>query len=99
MSYAERCALDIRTIGAFDVPKAKRAKLQKQKQRQRDRSRKEEQRRAAGACPRTDYLANSFSQAGPWEAFGISRRTWERRGKPVPEAEAISDCGSMPLAA
>ncbi|ACI54940.1 conserved hypothetical protein [Rhizobium leguminosarum bv. trifolii WSM2304] len=99
VSYAERCALDIRTIGAFDVPKAKRAKLQKQKRRQRDRSRKEQQRRAAGACPRADYLANSFSQARPWEAFGISRRTWERRGKPVPEAEAISDCGSMPLAA
>ncbi|OWV88424.1 hypothetical protein ATY75_19825 [Rhizobium sp. N122] len=99
VSYAERCALDIRTIGAFDVPKGKRAKLQKEKRRQRDRSRKEEQRRAAGALPRADYLAHSFSQARPWEAFGISRRTWERRGKPVPEAEAISDCASMPLAA
>ncbi|EJC79212.1 hypothetical protein Rleg4DRAFT_0803 [Rhizobium leguminosarum bv. trifolii WSM2297] len=99
LSYAERCALDIRTIGAFDVPKGNRAKLQKEKRRQRDRSRKDEQRRAAGARPRADYLANSFSQARPWEAFGISRRTWERRGKPMPEAETISDCGSMPLAA
>ncbi|OHV24739.1 hypothetical protein EOS93_22745 [Rhizobium sp. RMa-01] len=99
VSYAERCALDIRTIGAFDVPKAKRARLQKEKRRKRDRSRKEEQRRAAGALPRADYLANSFSQARPWDALGISRRTWERRGKPMPGAEAISDCGSMPLAA
>ncbi|ANK85662.1 MULTISPECIES: hypothetical protein [unclassified Rhizobium] len=85
LSYAERSALDIRTIGAFDVPKAKRAKLQKAKRRQRDRSRKEEQRRAAGAVTRADYLDNSLSAARPWEAFGISRRTWERRGKPMPE--------------
>ncbi|PDT03544.1 hypothetical protein CO666_13250 [Rhizobium chutanense] len=99
VSYAERCALDIRTIGAFDVPKRKRAKLQKEKRRQRDRSRKEEQRRAAGAIPRADYLANSFSTARPWEAFGISRRTWERRGKPMPEAETVLDCGSISLAA
>ncbi|MDR9805370.1 hypothetical protein [Rhizobium hidalgonense] len=99
LSYAERCTLDIRTIGAFDVPKAKRAKLQKEKRRQRDRNRKDEQRRAAGALARADYLANSFSQARPWEAFGISRRTWERRGKPMPQAEAISDGGSIRLAA
>ncbi|ARO30099.1 hypothetical protein NXC14_CH02162 [Rhizobium sp. NXC14] len=85
LSYAERSALDIRTIGAFDVPKAKRAKLQKEKRRQRERSRKEEQRRAAGAVSRAEYLGNSLSAARPWEAFGISRRTWERRGKPMPE--------------
>ncbi|NEK34099.1 hypothetical protein [Rhizobium leguminosarum] len=99
LSYAERSALDIRTIGAFDVPKRKRAKLQKEKRRQRDRSRKEEQRRAAGALSRADYLANSFSQARPWEAFGISRRTWERRGKPMPDPATILDCGSISLAA
>ncbi|NEJ71231.1 hypothetical protein GR197_11895 [Rhizobium phaseoli] len=99
LSYSERCALDTRTIGAFDVAKGKRARLQKQKRRQRDRSRKEQQRRAAGALTRSDYLANSLSQARPWEAFGISRRTWERRGKPMPEAETLSDCGSMSLAA
>ncbi|KEC75589.1 hypothetical protein RLPCCGM1_c0968 [Rhizobium leguminosarum bv. phaseoli CCGM1] len=99
LSYAERCALDIRTIGAFDVPKTKRAKLQKAKRRQRELSRKEKQRRAAGAAPRADYLANSLSQSRPWEAFGISRRTWERRGRPMPESEAIPDGGSVPLAA
>ncbi|MBB4192658.1 hypothetical protein GGD53_002816 [Rhizobium aethiopicum] len=97
LSYAERSALDIRTIGAFDVPKAKRAKLQKAKQRQRDRSRKEEQRRAAGAVSRADYLDNSLSAARPWEAFGISRRTWERRGKPMPEP--MPDVAPISLAA
>ncbi|QND14269.1 hypothetical protein HB775_10560 [Rhizobium leguminosarum bv. trifolii] len=99
LSYAERSALDIRTIGAFDVPKRKRAKLQKEKRRQRDQARKEEQRRAAGGLSRADYLANSFSQARPWEAFGISRRTWERRGKPMPDAATISDCDPISLAA
>ncbi|AJC79241.1 hypothetical protein IE4803_CH02042 [Rhizobium etli bv. phaseoli str. IE4803] len=99
LSYAERCALDIRTVGAFDVPKAKRAKLQKAKRRQREQSRKEQQRRAAGAVPRADYLSNSLSQSRPWEAFGISRRTWERRGRPMPDPEAIPEGGSIPLAA
>ncbi|MBY5365896.1 hypothetical protein ACIPSK_03490 [Rhizobium sp. LARHSG275] len=99
LSYAERSALDIRTIGAFDVPKRKREKLQKEKRRQRDRSRKEEQRRAVGARSRADYLAHSLSAARPWEAFGISRRTWERRGKPMPDPATISDCGSISLAA
>ncbi|MBX4895329.1 hypothetical protein [Rhizobium bangladeshense] len=90
LSYAERSTLGIRTIGAFDVPKAKREKLQKAKRRQRDRCRKEEQRRGAGAISRADYLANAFSQTRPWEAFGISRRTWERRGKPMPDSAPIS---------
>ncbi|MBB4113677.1 hypothetical protein FHT80_003003 [Rhizobium sp. BK226] len=99
LSYSERSALDIRTIGAFDVPKRKRTKLQNERRRQRDRARKEERRRAAGALPRADYLANALSQARPWEAFGISRRTWERRGKPMPEPETILDCGSISLAA
>ncbi|RXT21160.1 hypothetical protein B5P46_23475 [Rhizobium leguminosarum] len=99
LSYAERSALDIRTIGAFDVPKRKRAKLQKEKRQQRDRARKEEQHRAAGALSRADYLANSFSQARPWEAFAISRRTWERRGKPMPDPATISDCNPISLAA
>jgi len=31
--------------------------------------------------PRQEYLANSFSRNIPWEAKGISRRTWERRRK------------------
>ncbi|MBX4906919.1 MULTISPECIES: hypothetical protein [Rhizobium] len=96
-SFAERSALDIRTIGAFDVPKAKRARLQKEKRRQRDRNRKEERRRAAGAVSRADYLDNSLSAARPWEAFGISRRTWERRGKPMPEP--MPDVAPISLAA
>ena len=34
---------------------------------------------------RADYLAeNTISRDKPWEQFGISRRTWYRRGKPMP---------------
>lgn len=34
---------------------------------------------------REDYLAeNTISRDKPWEALGISRATWYRRGKPIP---------------
>jgi transcriptional regulator with XRE-family HTH domain len=35
------------------------------------------------SLPRADYLANSISRSKPWEALGISRATWYRRGKPM----------------
>ena len=41
--------------------------------------RKVAKRRANGVKP----IDHSLSRTKPWEAFGISRRTWERRGKPV----------------
>lgn len=34
------------------------------------------------AVPRAEYEANGISRSKPWEAFGISRATWYRRGKP-----------------
>jgi hypothetical protein len=34
---------------------------------------------------RDEYLARALSRSRPWELLGISRRTWERRGKPPPE--------------
>lgn len=36
------------------------------------------------AQPRPEYLANSLSRQKPWEALGMSRATWYRRGKPMP---------------
>lgn len=38
------------------------------------------------AMPREQYLAESLSRKKPWEALGISRATWYRRGKPMPES-------------
>lgn len=40
------------------------------------------------AQPRAEFLANSLMRSKPWEALGISRATWYRRGKPeVPKEE------------
>ena len=44
-----------------------------------DAARDERRRRKVGSKPRVAYLANSLSRSKPWEADGISRRTWERR--------------------
>jgi hypothetical protein len=79
VSYADRARLKLSTIGAYDIDKVERARLRKQRKRERDRLRDAEKRRAAGAIPRADYLARALSTSRPWEAEGISRRTWERR--------------------
>jgi hypothetical protein len=34
------------------------------------------------ALPRAEYEAESITRAAPWEALGISRATWYRKGKP-----------------
>jgi hypothetical protein len=44
--------------------------------------RKRQRRRQDGAKPRAEYLAaNTLSRSKPWEAIGMSRRTWYRRRK------------------
>ena len=35
------------------------------------------------AIPRAQYLAESVSRSKPWEALGMSRATWYRKGKPL----------------
>jgi hypothetical protein len=71
----ERRAWGIRTIRPVDM-----AEAQLEEQRKADkRARDERRRRKAGSKPRETYLANSLSRSKPWEAEGISRRTWERR--------------------
>lgn len=51
---------------------------------ERHRKREEDRRRAAGALDRKAYESASLSRQKPWEAFGISRRSWYRAGKPTP---------------
>lgn len=34
------------------------------------------------AQSRADYEAQSLTKSKPWEAFGLSRATWYRKGKP-----------------
>jgi hypothetical protein len=77
----ERQRLGIRTIRASDVSGAER------KRRRRESQRRSQQhlRRAHGVVPREVYEARSASRLKPWEYFGVSRSTWRRRGKPIPE--------------
>ena len=35
------------------------------------------------ALPRAEYLAQSMTRSKPWEALGMSRTTWYRKGKPL----------------
>ena len=82
VTMRERQQLGLRTIGAADVDRGTRKRLAKQRKRERDRERMAEKRRSAGALDRASYEANSLSRLKPWEALGMSRRTWYRRGKP-----------------
>jgi predicted DNA-binding transcriptional regulator YafY len=41
------------------------------------------------ALPRDQYLAESITRAAPWEALGMSRATWYRKGRPMPQKEQI----------
>ena len=71
----EREALGIRTILPIDMTERQLQEQRKAKKRVRD----ERRRRKAGRKTRETYLANSLSRLKPWEAEGISRRTWFRK--------------------
>ena len=75
LTNAEREACGVRLIQPIDMTKAELAERKKAKKRDRDR----ERRRKAGALPRSVYEATSKTKLKPWEAEGISRRTWYRR--------------------
>jgi hypothetical protein len=74
----ERSRLRIRTIGAIDLTKAERIA----RRRDRKRVRRIHRRRAQGMRPRAVYESASVSRKKPWEALGMSRRSWYRAGKP-----------------
>jgi hypothetical protein len=80
VTAGERWACDIQTIAAVDETEAQAEARRQEDRRAWDRERDRRRRAAAGATPRHQ----SLSATRPWQAFGISRRTWERRGKPDP---------------
>jgi len=80
LTREERYEAQITTIRAFDTSPDKEEAWRKLKRSWYDRGR----RRAAGMVPRAEYEARSLARTRPWEAFGISRSTWYRRGKPDP---------------
>jgi hypothetical protein len=71
VTFAQRQALGLQTIGSVDVKKRARKELRKR----RDRKNKEKLRRARGMRPQSQ----SLTRTKPWEKDGVSRRTWERR--------------------
>lgn len=83
VTSAERQALNLRTIGAIDLPRDERLDQAKQRRRARDEAR----RRAQGAVPREQYEARSAARTKPWETIGMSRRAWYRAGKPTTLAQ------------
>ena len=77
LTMERRTMLKIKTIGAIDVKREDRPVWLREHHRQR----KEGERRAAGAKPQ----ASSNNAKKMWELMGMSRATWYRRGKPLPE--------------
>jgi hypothetical protein len=75
VTYARRQRLRITTIGAIDVGERARKELR----RRRNRRAHEQRRRANGVRPRAEYRATSRTACKPWEAAGLSRRTWYRK--------------------
>jgi hypothetical protein len=76
LTDAERWKLDIKTIQSIDAVETPRQR----------KTRKARERRALARANRRPPL----SQSKPWEAEGISRRTWERRRVAKPEASISS---------
>src|SRR5262249_34991638 len=93
LEYADRQRLGIFTIGAIDKTKRQRAIERLERKREYARMRAEAKRRERGGVSRKGYLTASLSQTGPWEAEGISRRTWERRRYGVKGVDACSSGG------
>lgn len=74
----ERWLCNIRTIGAVDETRQDRATRQVAEKNEKERERIRT-KRAGTHVPRSVYLAGALTTSRPWEAEGVSRRTWERR--------------------
>jgi len=73
VTYEQRQALRLTTIGSVNVGKRARKELRKR----RDRLAKERKRRAVGMRPQSE----SLSATQPWRELGMSRAAWYRRNK------------------
>jgi hypothetical protein len=89
VTYRQREALKLRTIGCGDVKKRARRELRKRKARLRE----ERRRRAQGAKPRPQ----SLSRIEPWKALNISRAKWYRQQKVRRETNTCAIPLSIPI--
>jgi hypothetical protein len=88
VTWAEHCALGLKTIGSVDKPLsaiAAEAMAALARKRARDRRWRQRKRRGMKKPPQTraQYEAGSLSRTQPWLAEGIGRRQWERRRAPA----------------
>src|SRR5690348_6630262 len=58
-------------------------KLPEAERREYRRQHQEKRRRAMGVRPREEYLAEAATRTMPWLKWGVCRRTWQARGKPI----------------
>jgi len=82
VTYEQRQALHLTTIGSVNVGKRARKVLRKHK----DRLYQKRKRRARGARPHSE----SLSRTKPWEKLGISRAAWYRQNKARMRRETVS---------
>jgi hypothetical protein len=82
VTYEQRQALGLTTIGSINVKKRARKELRKR----RDKLNKERKRLAAGARPQSQ----SLSRTQPWRELGVSRAAWYRRNKQRTPSETTS---------
>lgn len=96
VTLKENIAVGLKTIGACDVTRAERLRLAKDRKRERDRNAKAAKRKAEGRKNRKSYEAQSLSGQRPWDAEGISRRTWyRRRGTGVARVDIDTKCDTL----
>jgi hypothetical protein len=80
LTDAERTALSITTIRAFDVSWTEMVARRRERDRQY-RAKRRLAERSSGPAP--------LNQSKPWEAEGISRATWYRRQKAAHETNPV----------
>jgi hypothetical protein len=83
ITLAQREAWGLTTIGAVGDTKTARTKRRRKKAKERSAK----NRLADGATPR----AESKTQTKPWDACGMSKATWYRKGQPAPPVPATAD--------
>jgi hypothetical protein len=82
VTYQQRRALGLTTIGSVNVKKRARQELRKRA----NRLIQERKRRALGARPQSQ----SLSRTKPWRELGMSRAVWYRRNKARRKGETVS---------
>jgi hypothetical protein len=87
ITAAERRAYKLWTMGAIDETLEQRKANMAKAKRERDCERQQKKREDAGQMARSVYQASSKSALQPWKAEGVSKSTWQRRQRALPEAE------------